>query len=123
MTSAQDNVLVTTKHPLEAEASFRNFLEQAQDGSGDQMFINNEDEDQDFNPIDDISVNDGVSIAHYLNELEISDYCSPGFRDDNEYTRTVSASFFITGFSLEILSATELDFGTLEYSFTLPEDD
>lgn len=93
------------------------------DDDGDGIPTINEDENQDMNPIDDISVNDGVSIAHYLNTLEDTNYGSPGFRDDNEYTRTVSASFFITGFSLEILSATELDFGTLEYSFTLPEDD
>lgn len=93
------------------------------DDDGDGIPTINEDEDQDFNPINDISVNDGVSIAHYLNILETTDYGSPGFRDDNEYTRTVSASFFITDFNLEILSATELDFGVLEYSFTLPEDD
>lgn len=93
------------------------------DDDGDGILTINEDEDQDFNPINDISVNDGVSIAHYLNVLETTDYGSPGFRDDNQYTRTVRASFFVTDFNLEILSATELDFGILEYAFTLPEED
>lgn len=91
------------------------------DDDGDGILTRFEDQNLDKNPINDTSLNEGVSIAFYLNPLEATDYGDPGFTDDNEYTRTITASFLVTGFNLEILSAEELDLGTLTYSFTLPE--
>lgn len=93
------------------------------DDDGDGVLTRFEDEDLDKNPINDTSITEGVSIAHYLNELEATDYGDPGLTDDNEYSRTVTASFLITGFDFDILSADELDLGTLTYSFPLQEED
>ena len=93
------------------------------DDDGDGILTRFEDEDLDKNPRNDTSLNEGEPIAYYLNPLEAMDYGDPGLTDDNKYTRTITASFLIEGFDLEILSADELDLGTLTYSFTLPEED
>jgi hypothetical protein len=83
------------------------------DDDGDDVLTRLEDEDGDLNPINDRSDNNGVQIAHYLNALETINYGDPGVSDNNQYTRTVTTHFLVTDIDIEILRATEVDFGTL----------
>ena len=95
------------------------------DDDGDGVNTILEDEDQDMNPRNDLNVGpDGVTIIpHYLNTLETTDHGNPGLTDTNIYTRTVTINFLIIDFNLEILSSDAIDFGTLTYSFNLPDDE
>lgn len=104
------------------EDGIPDYLDEDDDGDGVNTIL--EDEDQDMNPRDDLNVNaDGVTVPHYLNTLEDTPYGNPGLTDTNIYTRTVTVNFLIIDFNLEILSSDAIDFGTLTYSFNLPEDD
>ncbi len=99
------------------------YLDIDDDGDGVNTIL--EDEDQDMNPRNDLNVGpDGVTIIpHYLNTLETTDHGNPGLTDTNIYTRTVTINFLIIDFNLEILSSDAIDFGTLTYSFNLPDDE
>ncbi|WP_299124732.1 hypothetical protein [uncultured Winogradskyella sp.] len=83
------------------------------DDDGDGVLTRLEDEDGDMNPLNDTSDNNGVLIAHYLNNIEVIDYGDPGLSDDNAYTRTVTTHFLVKDIDVEILRATEVDLGTL----------
>lgn len=111
-----------TTNPLDTDGDETpDYLDEDDDGDGVNTIL--EDEDQDQNPRNDLNVGpDGVTILpHYLNILENTPYENPGLTDNNTYTRTVTLNFLITGVNLEILSADEIDFGTLTYSFNLPD--
>ena len=102
-----------------------NVSDYCEDDDGDGVNTILEDEDQDMNPRNDLNVGpDGVTIIpHYLNTLETTDHGNPGLTDTNIYTRTVTINFLIIDFNLEILSSDAIDFGTLTYSFNLPDDE
>ncbi|EDP70091.1 hypothetical protein FBALC1_11177 [Flavobacteriales bacterium ALC-1] len=97
------------------------YLDTDDDGDGTNTIL--EDENGDKNPRNDQNTNsEGLLIAHYLNPLEVMPYASPGLLNDNQYTRTVTASFLISG-NLEILSATEIDFGILTYPIIIIQEE
>ena len=106
-------------NPLDTDGDgIPNYLDTDDDGDG----INTIEEDAngDKNPRNDTNTDtEGNIIAHYLNILETTNYGSPGLVGGNEYTRTVSINFLVTEFNLEILSATELDLGTLTYTIPI----
>ncbi len=114
-----------TTNPLDTDGDGDpDYLDEDDDGDGVDTI--EEDEDGDQNPRDDSSVNNGITIFHYLNTLETTNYGSPGIIDleENEYTRTVTTSFYIRGIDLEILRATEIDFGILTTIITdYPQED
>ncbi|WP_299364244.1 hypothetical protein [Winogradskyella sp.] len=90
------------------------------DDDGDGVATIEEDADGDFNPRNDLNTNsEGELVAHYLNDLETTNYGSPGLTDNNIYTRTVNTSFLVRDINLEIFTATEVNFGTLITSFEL----
>lgn len=60
---------------------------------------------------------------HYLNPLENTNYGPIEHIGGNIYTRAVTVNFLITDTNLEIISATEIDFGTLTYDITFIEED
>ncbi|WP_400080116.1 hypothetical protein [Winogradskyella sp. R77965] len=110
-----DNNPFTT--PLDTDNDgIANYLDTDDDGDG--ILTRLEDEDGDMNPINDTSDNNGVSIAHYLNNFETIDYGDPGLTDDNQYTRTVTTHFLVKDIDVEILRATEVDLGTLITTIT-----
>ena len=122
MTNADEDDDPTT-NPLDTDSDgIPDYLDT--DDDGDMIPTIREDEDQDLNPRDDLNADaEGNIIAHYLNTLENTDYGDPGLIGGNTYTRTVTVSFFITDFNLDILAATELDFGTLTYTITFIEEE
>ncbi len=86
------------------------------DDDGDGVLTIEEDEDGDQNPLDDLGNNaDGDLVPHFRNTLEMTNYGSPGVIDlsENKYTRTVNTSFLVKDVDLQILRATEVDFGIL----------
>lgn len=94
------------------------YLDIDDDGDGINTIL--EDENGDKNPRNDQNTNaEDMLIAHYLNPLETTVYDSPGLLETNEYTRTITASFFITNFNLDILSSPQLDLGILTYSINI----
>ncbi|WP_138434492.1 hypothetical protein [Winogradskyella algicola] len=58
---------------------------------------------------------------HYLNPLENTNYGPIEHIGGNTYTRTVTVNFLVTGANLEILSGTDIDFGTLTYDIVIEE--
>ena len=110
-----------TTNPLDTDGDgIPDYLDEDDDGDGVNTIL--EDENQDKNPRNDLNLNaDGATVPHYLNTLENTPYENPGLTDNNTYTRTVTVNFLVTDFNLDILSADEIDFGTLTYSFNLPE--
>ena len=111
-----------TTNPLDTDGdNTPDYLDIDDDGDGVNTIA--EDEDGNMNPMNDQNTNnEGMLIAHYLNPLESIDYGSPGVTTNNRYTRTITASFLVTSFNLEILSATELDLGTLTYPITIEQE-
>ncbi|MBO6880797.1 hypothetical protein [Winogradskyella sp.] len=60
---------------------------------------------------------------HYLNPLENTNYGPIEHIGGNIYTRNVTVEFLVTGADLEILTGTDIDFGTLTYDITIIEED
>ena len=111
-----------TTNPLDTDGDgIPNYLDD--DDDGDMTPTMREDENGDKDPRNDQNTNsDGILIPHYLNDLETMTYSFVGLIDENQYVRTVTASFLITDFSLEILSGEEIDFGTLTYPITIIQE-
>ncbi|GAB4162472.1 MAG: hypothetical protein Tsb0033_21430 [Winogradskyella sp.] len=112
-----------TTNPLDTDGDGTpDYLDEDDDGDGVNTIL--EDEDQDKDPRNDLNANaDGNIVPHYLNTLEVTDHGNPGLTANNTYTRTVTVNFLVTGVNLDILSAEEIDFGTLTYAITFTEDD
>ncbi|APY06967.1 hypothetical protein BWZ20_01045 [Winogradskyella sp. J14-2] len=97
------------------------YLDEDDDGDGVDTIL--EDANQNKDPRDDRNLNaEGVEVPDYLNVLEATDHGNPGLAGGNIYTRTVTVNFLIEDFNLDILSATEIDFGTLTYDITFIEE-
>lgn len=93
------------------------------DDDDDLILTINEDANGDMDPTNDQNTNaDNQLVPHYLNSLEDTDYGSPGFREDNTYTRTVFTSFLVTGIDLQILTAEAVDLGVLTTVFTVEQE-
>ena len=104
-----------TTNPLDTDGDgTADYLDDDDDGDG--VLTIEEDEDGDQNPLDDLGNNaDGDLVPHFRNTLEMTNYGSPGIIDlsENKYTRTVNTQFLVKDVDLEILRATEVDFGIL----------
>lgn len=112
-----------TTNPLDTdEDGTPDYLDEDDDGDGIDTI--EEDEDGDKNPINDRNNNaEGVLVPHYLNPLENTLYNNPGNTTNNSFTRTVTANFIVRNINLEILSATEIDLGTLTYPITFTQEE
>lgn len=111
-----------TTNPLDTDSDgMPDYLDEDDDGDG--VLTIEEDADGDKNPRNDTSNNNGILIPLYLNNLELVNHGFPGYRDDNEYTRTVTITFFVNDINLQILSTEQIDFGTLSYPITFPQDE
>lgn len=104
------------------------------DGDGTPDYLDTDDDndmvltiDEDANgvngPIDDTVVENGVSIPLFRSALETISYPNPGLRTDNDYLRTVTLSFVVQNFNIEILQQDVLSLGTLTNSFQVELDD
>ncbi|WP_143185595.1 hypothetical protein [Winogradskyella jejuensis] len=116
---ADDN---PTTNPLDTDGDGTpDYLDTDDDEDG--VLTINEDQDQNFNPRDDLAndVNEMLT-PHYLNSIENIDYGSPGKLPTNEYTRTITSRIFIRDYNLEILSGDLIDFGTLINTVTVIEE-
>ncbi|MFP4846303.1 hypothetical protein [Winogradskyella sp. PE311] len=90
------------------------------DDDGDMVLTIQEDANGDKDPRNDQNTNSaGDLVPHYLNILEVTNYGSPGFTENNSYTRTVLTNFVINDVNLEILSAEIINLGTLTTVFTV----
>lgn len=117
-----------TTNPLDTDGDgVADYLDDDDDGDGVLTIL--EDEDGDQNPLNDLGNNaDDALVPHFRNTLEFTPYDSPGLIDisENAYTRTVTTRFLVKGIDLEILRATEVDFGILTTTlsdFIPPEED
>jgi hypothetical protein len=102
-----------TTNPLDTDGdSIPDYLDEDDDGDGVNTRL--EDEDGENGPGNDTSINDGITIAHYLNNLEMTTYTFEDYDAfENVYDRTIKTSFLVKDIDLEILRATEVDFGIL----------
>ena len=102
-----------TTNPLDTDGDgVADYLDTDDDGDG--VDTVEEDEDGDKDPRNDLNNNaEGILVPHYLNDIETVNYGFPGLTDNNQYTRTVFTSFLVKDIDLQILRATEVDFGML----------
>lgn len=111
-----------TTNPLDTDGDgIADYLDNDDDGDG--VLTIEEDTNQDLNPRNDRANNaDNQLVAHYLNTLETQNYGSPGLVDLslNVYRRTVTTRFLVKGIDLEIIRATEVDFGIYTDTFIYP---
>lgn len=92
------------------------------DDDGDNIDTRLEDANGENGPGDDRANNaEGVLVPHYKNADEATAY---DFEDydafENIYTRTVTTSFLVKNFDIEILRAEVINLGTLITTITLP---
>lgn len=108
-----------TTNPMNTDADLPNgdilpdYLDKDDDGDGIDTRL--EDANGMNGPGDDRANNSaGDFVAHYLNNEEVISYTFESYDAfDNAYTRTVKTSFKIEEIDLNILRATEVDFGIL----------
>ncbi len=108
-----------TTNPMNTDADLPNgddipdYLDNDDDGDG--ALTRLEDENFEDGPTDDFADDpNGISVPHYKNILEVTAYVFPGYDAfENAYTRIVTTRFLVKGIDLEILRATEVDFGIL----------
>jgi hypothetical protein len=108
-----------TTNPMNTDADLPNgddipdYLDNDDDGDG--ALTRLEDENFEDGPTDDFADDpNGISVPHYKNTLEDTSYDFPSYDAfENAYTRIVSTRFLVKGIDLEILRATEVDFGIL----------
>jgi hypothetical protein len=92
------------------------------DDDGDMIATINEDSSGEQNPRNSANAvvdNNGIDTFRYLyngaDDVDVPNMQS----SENEFRRSIEAIFFITNFSLETISVTELNFGTLSYDITI----
>jgi hypothetical protein len=108
-----------TTNPMNTDADLPNgddipdYLDKDDDGDG--ALTRLEDENFEDGPTDDFADDpNGIPVPHYKNILETTAYIFPSYNAfENAYTRTVTTRFLVKGIDLEILRATEVDFGIL----------
>jgi hypothetical protein len=108
-----------TTNPLNTDADLPNgddmpdYLDKDDDGDG--TFTRLEDENGMNGPGDDREDNTaGEDVAHYLNIEETTSYTFQDYNNfENVYTRKVKTHFLVKDIDLEILRATDVDFGIL----------
>ena len=108
-----------TTNPLNTDADLPNgddmpdYLDKDDDGDG--TFTRLEDENGMNGPGDDRQDNTaGDDVAHYLNIEETTSYTFEDYNNfENTYNRTVTTRFLVKDIDLEILRATDVDFGIL----------
>ncbi len=108
-----------TTNPLNTDADLPNgddipdYLDN--DDDGDETLTRLEDQNFVNGPTDDTGQNENdETVPHYKNILETTSYIFPSYNAfENAYTRTVTTRFLVKGIDLEILRATDIDFGIL----------
>lgn len=127
-----DNVLTINENHNYSEA---NGLSEAQDTDGDGVpdyldddddgdltLTRYEDEDKNGDPRDDRDESSPTpTIARYLDK-EAKDEFKDIPLNKNTYKRTFIVKFYINNVNLDIISLTEVDFGTLTYSIMIESD-
>lgn len=89
------------------------------DDDGDGVLTRHEDENMNGNPMDDRDESSPTpTIPRYL-DAEAKDKFEYDKFNKNTYTRTVTVRFFINNVNLDVISLTEIDFGTYTYKITM----
>lgn len=92
------------------------------DDDGDGVLTRHEDENMNGNPMDDRDESSPTpTIPRYL-DAEAKDTFAYKEFNKNTYTRTVTVRFFINNVNLDIISLTEIDFGSYTYKITVESD-
>lgn len=89
------------------------------DDDGDGVLTRLEDENGDGNPMNDRDeTSQTPSVPRYLNKDAIDKYDDPQI-NKNVYKRTITVKFYINNVNLDVISLTEIDFGTYTYSIMI----
>jgi len=100
---------------------FPDYLDADDDGDG--VLTRHEDENMNGDPRDDRDEStETPTVSRYLNAIAIDNYEYEDFTPTT-YLRFITVSFNITNVNLEVISLTEIDFGTYEYSITIEVED
>ncbi|WP_157491883.1 hypothetical protein [Gelidibacter mesophilus] len=87
-----------------------------EDDDGDGVLTRHEDENMNGNPMDDRDESSPTpTIARYLDAVA-KDSFDYDKLNKNQFRRTFTIKFYISNVNLDIISLTELDFGTFKYS-------
>lgn len=128
-----DNVLTKDEKPNYTEADG---LSKAQDtdgrdgpdyldpdDDGDGVLTRLEDENSDGDPRNDRDENTSTpTVPRYLNKIATDDF-DYQFFNKNKYLRIVTVKFDISNVNLDIISLTDIDFGTYKKSYIIEEKD
>lgn len=89
------------------------------DDDGDGVLTRMEDENKNGNPMDDRDESSPTpSIPRYLDPIAKDQYDYQEF-NKNQFKRTVTVKFYISNVNLEIISLTDVDFGSYTYTITM----
>lgn len=92
------------------------------DDDGDGVLTRHEDENLNGNPMDDRDESSPTpTIPRYL-DAEAKDNFGYEKLNKNTYTRTITVRFYINNVNLDIISMTEIDFGTYTYKITMESE-
>lgn len=127
-----DNVLTKNeKHNYTKE----NGLSNAQDTDGDGIpdYLDNdddgdgvptrlEDEDLNGNPMNDYDESSPTpTVARYLDKIAKDSFGDPGVTK-NKFKRTFTIKFYVNNVNLDVISLTQIDFGTYTYSIIMESE-
>ncbi|TXE06534.1 hypothetical protein ES711_13575 [Gelidibacter salicanalis] len=89
------------------------------DDDGDGILTNLEDENRNGNPRDDFDeATDTPSVPRYLNKVSKDNFDYKEF-NPNTYQRIITVKFQIKNVNLDIISLTDIDFGTFTQTYTI----
>lgn len=127
-----DNVLTKDEKPNYSEADglskaqdtdgdgIPDYLDDDDDGDG--VLTRLEDENSNGNPKDDRDENTQTpTVARYLNADAKDTYDYQSF-NKNSYNRIITVKFVISNVNLNVISLTEIDFGTFKKTITIEEE-
>lgn len=87
-----------------------------EDDDGDGVLTRHEDENMNGNPMDDRDESSPTpTVARYLDKIAMDTFDYQKL-NKNQYRRTYTIKFYINNVNLDIISLTEIDFGTYTYS-------
>ena len=92
------------------------------DDDGDGVLTRLEDENMDGNPMNDRDESSPTpSVPRYLDKEAKDVFNYPHF-NRNVYKRTITVKFYISNVNLDVISLTEIDFGTYTYSIMIESE-
>ncbi|MBV7270346.1 hypothetical protein [Winogradskyella luteola] len=113
-----------TTNPLNTDGDEDpDYLDEDDDNDGVDTRL--EDDSGEKNPrasINEVVDTEGMDVYRYLYSEADDSFADLGVTDDNEYTRSVTVNFMVTGINLQILSSEQIDLGTLIYSFDVEQE-